>query len=527
MRKLNIGTRIDGSGEFAVDLNDYLTTGLRIGLFGSSGAGKGYLLGVITEELIGHGIPCIMLDAEQELWTFKERGALVIGGKHADAPFVESAAAIEQAILFSLSTATPVVFDVGLAAEAEEAEAARLGELIMSRLWAVLDRDRTEAAFICTEASIFAPQSVPRGTHRPEIMRQMFQRGRKRGLIPVVETQRMADIQKTVISQSNLSFYGYMNKATDYRAVKDELEGRPYELMRTMPQGTFYVTPMGHEVNVRERQVTHGGGGPEHGEITIRESDRVGLADVITALRDAQQKSVKADEEPQPSPRRRSADRQEIERLSHLVDQSELERDDAKEAASSASTRAEQVESAMAELREQLAGVDALREAARVVFGIGGSDGAVPFDVTTVRSMVREEIATIGPAGSPAVPVEALRERYMERAAQRLIEQMTALPEDERQALLYLIGRPDGETVSAIAQALSGNTHGGTRARWGKVLVALVHIGLVRTYGSGKARRKAAIDEWISTELGPHSPTEDDIARVRDRTISIILSEGA
>jgi hypothetical protein len=556
-RLIHIGTEALG-GRTEIDLDHYGESGLRVGIFGSSGAGKGYLLGVIIEDMIAAGVPTIMLDAEHELWTFKEVGALVIGGAEGDAPFIESAPALDAVIRYALDTTTPIVFDVGEQAEAEESEAARLGELVMRRLWSVLDRHRTESFFAATEASIFAPQQVPRGTHLPAMMRQMFQRGRKRGLMIAVETQRMADIQKAVISQSNVSFYGRINKFTDYRAVERELDGRPYDLMRGLRSGTFYATPAGVEVNVRPRRVTHGGGGPG-AQIVIHERERVGLDEVLRLLREGAAvpevavRAAHADaaaeltDVPRVLSRVRdeSQDREvtdlrvrlaEAEAAQAILATTEAERArlatllaEARSARSEADAAAEAALAELALLRDRAETLDALAGLLRRLVGDSGGARASALDDLALRRLVRDEIERFGvPNGrAPVVPVEALRQRYLEAAAQRLVARVAELDPEQRATLLFLLAHPEGGTINSITIGITGSASGGTRSRYSKAVAALIAAGLVRQGGEGRMKRWASVEEWVRAGLGPHEATDEEVGSVRDRATALLVAAEA
>jgi hypothetical protein len=129
-------------------------------------------------------------------------------------------------------------------------------------------------------------------------------------------------------------------------------------------------------------------------------------------------------------------------------------------------------------------------------------------------------------AGAPTLqPVEALRAEYLERTAQRLVDVVRGLADDEREALLFLIARQAFTNVNAVAKALSGHDGGGARSRWSKALGSLESTGLVAVGGSGRSQRRENVESWVRSELGPHAPTDQEIAAVRDRALSV-LHEG-
>jgi hypothetical protein len=535
--------RLEISADFSIDTDDYEQTGLRIGVFGGSGSGKGWLLGVIGEELINAGYPVVMLDPEHELWTFQEVGALVVGGSRADAPFVESEDAVAGAIEFCYETATPVVFDLGGRAERD---LPRLGDLVASTFWRIAGERMRRVAFIVTEAEIFAPQQVLSGTRSYQTLREIARRGRKRGVTPVLEAQRPADIAKSVIAQCNVRFLGRFDDTLDYDAVKRHLAGLSFDVMRALERHEFYVRQADGMVIARDRRVTHGGGTPPEGEQEIsigRRAGRAALAKVIAGLESASAAPGPAEQETTATPTAGRAkappsdrgDRAELERAKrdleqerHHVSEVELrleaargETDQLRESEASAREAAD----TFREMATQLAD---LRGTLRAVIGV---DGAGPVQAAAgdayagdehVIELIRQHAPAAG--GVQLMPVDVLRKRFLEETAQRLVELMRALEEDERTALLFLLAHPGPNTLNAIAKALSGNDGGGARDKWGKATNALKAKGLVQV-AANRTTRRASVDEWAAAQLAPHSATDEECAAVRDRALSVLMAE--
>lgn len=512
--------------DVVIELDSYADEGLRVAIFGSSGAGKGYLLGCFVEELIDAGVPVVMLDAEQELWVFKAAGALVVGGNHADAPFVEDPAAIDAVIRWAIDNRAPVVFDVGVLAEADEVEASRLGELVMRRLLAVTDQTRTEVAFACTEAAIFAPEIAERGQRRPAAMRQIFVRGRKRGIIPIIDTQRMADIQKGLISQANLTFVGKINKSVDYQPLRQDVGGRPFDDFRTLRVGEFYTQPGGTLVHSRERRIQHGGG---RAEVTVEATHRASVQDVIRALQEA--KARVADPP--------VAVVQVMGRggkTQHLIEETVAARTAALDAhVASLQQAVAEARAEEARLADQLAAVEernrVIGQAAAGAMRLQAAlrdlldDGAPvvrQLDREQLRAIVVEEMSQRG-AGVVVQPVEALRLQFMEDAAERLMQRIAGLDEDQRRVLLFLLAHADGVTINAISVGLTGNDSGAARATVTRALDPLLSMGLARVGGSGRTKRYPALDAWVASELRPHEATDGEWQSVRDRALSLLL----
>ncbi|MFS8067608.1 MAG: helicase HerA domain-containing protein, partial [Byssovorax sp.] len=99
--------------DLSVSLADYARTGLRFGIWASSGRGKSFGVGVLCEELLAAGIPVIALDPEGEIFTLRERfRVLVLGGAHADLPLPTGDAAVALALRKALDEGLGLVLDL-------------------------------------------------------------------------------------------------------------------------------------------------------------------------------------------------------------------------------------------------------------------------------------------------------------------------------------------------------------------------------------------------------------------------------
>ncbi|HXG41245.1 MAG TPA: hypothetical protein VNL95_00765 [Dehalococcoidia bacterium] len=103
---------------------------------------------------------------------------------------------------------------------------------------------------------------------------------------------------------------------------------------------------------------------------------------------------------------------------------------------------------------------------------------------------------------------------------ERLLAQVASLGADEREALLYLLGRQGATlTISDVAAALSGSRSGAARARWPAALRQLVRRGLVVQAGSGRMARRPSLREWLRRELAPHRPSDEEL----DEALAVVL----
>lgn len=520
--------------DVGIDLDEYEQQGFRAAILGSSGSGKSYALGKMLEGVHALGIPMIMLDPESELWTFTELGALVVGGAHGDVEYVADDRLIDRVIAHAFETATPVVFDLGVFADRGDAAVQAAGEQIMRRVWSQVDAARRYIALAVTEAHLFAPQQIPRGALRPEVLSTMSSRGRKRGLHMFIETQRPASIAKAVLSLFNVRLFGRIDDTIDFEAVKRHLP-RDSSLveMAALPTGTFYMKGEGW-VRIGARDVTHGGGVRAAEQVVPARRAR-GSGGLIKELREI----ITAASAPEPvsaadeAPMRRGDDRRiEITRLTREHDARIAavtgERDRAAAERDEAQQEASAVAAALAETEEAMSGVEAMRTAFASVFDTAVPRAGAPAAGGITEARVREiaaEVAMANGAG-PAIqvtPVEKLRADYLERSAQRVVETIRDLDERSRDVLLFVIAHESGNTQTQIAKALTGQSGGSASSAIGTILKDLATLGVVEQYKSGNNRPyRLTLDRWVASSLVGHDPPADAAEQIKNRAIFVL-----
>lgn len=545
MAELRIGD------DFSLDTERFADEGLRIGVFASSGAGKGYLLGVLLEELIEAGYPCVMVDPESELWTFREVGALVIGGPHGHVPLpalppldprsrrVELPPALAplvvEAIDFCIESATPLVFDLD---DLDDAQVRAVFAAVAGDYWRAVNRRRRPSVLAITESHIVAPQSLPHGETPGTVLSRILSGGRKRGVIPLLETQRLAEVANNVINHTNVRFIGRIDAEEDFKRVARSM---PKDVglaqVQALERGTFYVPRLRDQaIHVRARRVTHGGGTPDGREVTIR---RESLPESVIAFVERRlAPAIAATQTAGASPPPEAPAHPDIAELRERAQNARaaLERatrdfTDAVQQRDVALDRAERAEGRLSAALQQLAQLDALRIAFWAVFGQGGGpvfEGAAAAATGLSESRVLELIRQHAQGGATVqlFPVEALRKRHLERAALRLVQQVTDLTANAQALLLFMLGVPDrGLTASQLAQGVYGYTGGAAGQNVKDGAGELVRLGLIEQYKSGNNRPyRLRVEEWIAAALGPHNPTPQELAEVRDRALFVVLS---
>lgn len=531
---------------------------------GAPKTGKTSTCVVLVEEADAHGVPSVAL-TPNDVWhglrsdaTGEKPGLehVIFGGSFADRPLRAGmgrglARAAADGLRMVLVTATLSLDD--------------RATLVADFLEELLVVNRSPLLLVVDEAHRFAPSgaggSEPRKRCR-EALINIAATGRMPAYIGLwVVTQRLAMLATDLRELANASVVHKLRGANDIKFAKPWLENyltdpRLIDRLPTLGRGeAFVVAPDAGDIagvfQIRPRRTFDTSNSDDALTGTVRQPkgrSSVDLAALDATLGEALREAEEHDPE---HLRRRVAEMQaELDRAraggadaggadGARRRAQELQRDveRARDSARAAEQRAAQLEDdldatrrSLDTARADLELLDTLRNSlgrllADVPVGAGQPGaGSYPGD-EHVLGLIRDN----APAGGTSVtlaPVAKLRSDFLERTAQRLVERLRALTADEREVLLFLIGQGTFQTLNAIAKALSGSDSGSVRARWSKAVSALLGVGLVSQGGSGRAGRKQNVEAWIRSELGPHSPSDEEVAAVRDRALSV-LAEGA
>ncbi|XXT17329.1 DUF87 domain-containing protein [Sorangium sp. So ce429] len=303
---------------YQLDLSDYARTGLRVGIWASSGRGKSFGVGVLCEELLAAGIPVVAVDPEGELHTLRERfRLLVLGGAHADLPLPSGEQAAALALARVLDEGLGLVIDLSDQPTSRAQQSAALP--FLERLWVLLSERRAPAALVVEEVHLFAPQSGASLTS--DILHRFAKQGRKRGVLLAVASQRTQAVSKELMSQLNFPAIGGFEIERDYDAVKALVDGHTFDEFRALPAGEFFLPAVGRFERWRARLTAHGGDAPswtgEGGGAPRVEDSK--LSTLIDELREALADELASAKAPDPS----AALRAEIRRLEQQLEQAD------------------------------------------------------------------------------------------------------------------------------------------------------------------------------------------------------------
>lgn len=177
----------------------------RLAWIGTSGSGKTYNAGTAVEHLLSSQAKVVIVDPLGVWWGLRLTpngkpgfSLPIFGGEHGDLPLSESSGKIIGETVASMRESCIVDLSALQTKEAER----RFMLAFLEALYRNAGGDSMHAIF--DEADLWAPQNPSKtgaGPQLQSLMEQIVRRGRVRGFIPWLITQRPAVISKDVLSQ--------------------------------------------------------------------------------------------------------------------------------------------------------------------------------------------------------------------------------------------------------------------------------------------------------------------------------------
>jgi hypothetical protein len=200
----------------------------RIAIVGTAGSGKTYAAKGFVERLLGNGARVAIVDPLGVWWGLRASAdgsaagypVVVFGGKHADVPITaEMGGALGRLIACETLACVIDLSELG-SSTARRRFMAAFSE-------AVYEANEEPLHLVLDEADLFAPQRPLKGWesllgHVEEIVR----RGRVRGFIPWLITQRPAVLHKDVLSQADILIAMKLTASQDRDAIGAWIEGQ-------------------------------------------------------------------------------------------------------------------------------------------------------------------------------------------------------------------------------------------------------------------------------------------------------------
>lgn len=213
-----LGTTTTGAAA-PLDLDRLIET--RLLVQGTSGSGKSYAVRRLLEETHGR-VQHLVLDAEGEYATLRERFDYVLAGPGGDCPAEPRHAGLLARRLLELSASAIVDLH-----EMRPADRPRFVRGFCEALVAAPRSLWHDALVVIEECHLVAPQGG-REAESTNAVIDLATRGRKRGFALVAVTQRISDLHKSVVAQCGNRLIGLTTLDADVKRAAYELgfEGR-------------------------------------------------------------------------------------------------------------------------------------------------------------------------------------------------------------------------------------------------------------------------------------------------------------
>ena len=275
----------------------------RIAIVGTSGSGKTYAAKGFVERLLDHGTRLAIVDPLGVWWGLRASAdaatagypVVVIGGQHADVPIEEGmGTALGRLVAREPLACVVDVSELGIAAARRR--------FMTAFAEGVYEGNREPLHLVFDEADLWAPQRpTPEGTALLGRIEEIVRRGRVRGFIPWLITQRPAVLHKDVLSQADTLIAMKLTSSQDRAAVGAWIEGQAdreegKRILAQLPRlqrGEGYVWAPGREVLQRVRfpaiRTFDSSRAPARGErvATPRTLAQVDLTAIMAALENA------------------------------------------------------------------------------------------------------------------------------------------------------------------------------------------------------------------------------------------------
>src|ERR1700733_4864733 len=200
----------------------------RLAIVGTSGSGKTYAAKGLVEHLLSASARVCVVDPLGVWWGLRSSAdgatagypVVVFGGRHADVALDESMGAA----LVRLIGTRPLACVVDLS---ELGSAAARRRFMTAFAEALYETNREPLHLVLDEADLWSPQRpLPEANTLLGRIEEIVRRGRVRGFIPWLITQRPAVVHKDVLSQADILIAMKLTSSQDRDAVGGWIEGQ-------------------------------------------------------------------------------------------------------------------------------------------------------------------------------------------------------------------------------------------------------------------------------------------------------------
>lgn len=272
-------------------------------ILGKRGKGKTGTAVVMAEEMIGAGLPVLIVDPVGVWWGLRSsangKGAglpvVIFGGDHADIPLTDKAGVVVADAI--VDGRFPAILDLS---HLSKAAMRRVMADFVERLY---HRNREALHVIFDEADLLAPQRTsPEGNRLLGAMEDLQRRGRARGIGTTLISQRPAVLHKDLLSQAEVLITLGLTGPRDVAAIDewvrlhadDDQARQVKQTLASLPVGTAWVWSPAwlsilEKVKIRPRRTFDSSATPQPGEMrpaatAFAQVDREALGQQIADL---------------------------------------------------------------------------------------------------------------------------------------------------------------------------------------------------------------------------------------------------
>ncbi|MFC6723503.1 ATP-binding protein [Halobium palmae] len=282
-RDVDIEVSISADGETALPLQSVVCG--RGFLTGKSGSGKSNSAGVLLEEILGRGIPALIVDTDGEHVALKEEYELLHAGASAECDVNVTAESAHTVADVVLDSNVPTILDVS--GFFDEDEVVDLVAGVARRLFIRQRSLQKPLLLVLEECHEFIPQKGK--DDASEVLVKVAKRGRKRGIGMLGLSQRPADVSKEFITQCDWLAFHRLTWPNDTDVVGDLVDRDHAEAVQDLATGeAFLLADWGRgvrRVQWRQKDTPDYGSAPAIEEAIGTTPDRIGR-DIFEAFED-------------------------------------------------------------------------------------------------------------------------------------------------------------------------------------------------------------------------------------------------
>jgi predicted nucleic acid-binding Zn-ribbon protein len=227
---------VTASGGLEIPVEEVLTG--RGWICGKSGSGKSNTLGVIAEELLKQGFPLLIVDPDGEHYGLKEQYELLHVGADESCDVQVEPPHADRLAKIALEEGVPMILDVS--GFLEEADAHELIQGVAHALFSKGKKLKRPYPVFVEEAHEFIPETNHPDDTAKSLIR-LAKRGRKHGIGLTSISQRPANVNKDMITQSNWQVWHTLTWPNDTSVVKNVLDAEYAEAVQELDTGEAFL----------------------------------------------------------------------------------------------------------------------------------------------------------------------------------------------------------------------------------------------------------------------------------------------